>query len=497
MNTEKYYLELSEDGGASHKFYEVTVEEATVKMRFGRIGTDGTAQTQAAASFEEAKKLAEKKIAEKKKKGYAEAVMGQRKKRRVTRRFVESAPQNSISANAQTSSGRSNSTSRSTVSASRIPTLKLPMDWRFESGSMAFGISINENHCWIGNENGRVFKLTHTGEVLEQYQLPDGVKCIVADNDWIYVGCDDGNVYDLTGKLPRVAYAISDDVDIYWLDVNNGWLSVSDDEGHLVLFDYEGNQTWRKKGRGNSAWMIRSNFNGQVFYGDSAGVACYDANGAETWFTKTQPVLFGYQDKFALYAGTSQGNALCLSKNGQVLQTFRADAAVYSCAATEDGKFVFAGDNQGNVYCFGSDGSRLWKFPTNYGSVLSMQYLKDRLYIVTTFGHIASVNTSEEAIQQAQAHNVPQVVNLKAPEAIAAAISTEMETVTAAADGKIVLHCVKDGGDLRVRVQSPGYQSWFVQFPKTCGRKARFTWWTKLRSRRKAVSTACWGIFIN
>jgi hypothetical protein len=28
-------------------------------------------------------------------------------------------------------------------------------------------------------------------------------ECIVADDGWIYAGCDDGNVYDLSGKVPR------------------------------------------------------------------------------------------------------------------------------------------------------------------------------------------------------------------------------------------------------------------------------------------------------
>jgi len=61
-------------------------------------------------------------------------------------------------------------------------------------------------HCWIGNQDGSIFVLDHDGNVLNQYRLPDGVKCIVADGAWVYAGCDNGCVYDLTGKLPRLAY---------------------------------------------------------------------------------------------------------------------------------------------------------------------------------------------------------------------------------------------------------------------------------------------------
>ena len=56
------------------------------------------------------------------------------------------------------------------------------------------------------------------------------MKCIVADDAWIYAGCDDGNVYDLSGKVPRVAYAIAPEIDIYWLDIHDGVLGVSDAE---------------------------------------------------------------------------------------------------------------------------------------------------------------------------------------------------------------------------------------------------------------------------
>lgn len=38
MTQEKIYLELSEEGGGSHKFYEVIIEGTEVLIRYGRIG---------------------------------------------------------------------------------------------------------------------------------------------------------------------------------------------------------------------------------------------------------------------------------------------------------------------------------------------------------------------------------------------------------------------------------------------------------------------------
>src|SRR4029079_8943183 len=131
----------------------------------------------------------------KRKKGYAAAVQGERQKRTVTRREVVS-------------------------QKAAVGTTKAPVIWKFNGGcERAFGIFIDEARCWVGNEGGAIFSLDHDGKVLDQFRLPDGVKSIVADDDWLYAGCDDGKVYDLGGKVPRVAYEIADDVDIYWIDI--------------------------------------------------------------------------------------------------------------------------------------------------------------------------------------------------------------------------------------------------------------------------------------
>lgn len=453
---EKIYLELSEDTG-SHKFYEVNIDGVNVEIRYGRIGTDGQKQSLSFADEATALKEANKKVNEKVKKGYERAVMGVRKKRTVTRRFVEATPSGSSSS----SSGRTRS------AAPPQPKIKLPADWLFNSGSMAFGIYIDADGCWVGNQEGRVFKLSHEGEVKTQYKLPEGVKCLVVDSHWIYAGCDNGNVYDLNGKIPRVAYEISEEVDIFWLDVSNGHLGVSDNAGYAAMFDYEDNLLWRVKGKGDSAWMIRCNFNGQAFYGDTKGVSCFNPDGSEAWHTKTRgQILFGYQDKYVLYVGTTASEMHTIGKNGKIIQTFACDASMFSCAATDDGKYVFGGDNNAHVYCFDTEGNRLWKLATGYGSVLSMQYFQDKLYIVTTQGYLACIDVSEAAIEKAKGGEAEKVEEIATPQAVVEVQSNVLEVAQANAQG-IRLKCVKEGGKLRVRVESEGYhKDWYVQFPK-------------------------------
>jgi predicted DNA-binding WGR domain protein len=72
------YLELT--NGISHKFYEVTVEGETLTVRYGRIGDTGQSSTKTFETSQIAQAEAQKKLAEKRKSGYVEAVQGEREK---------------------------------------------------------------------------------------------------------------------------------------------------------------------------------------------------------------------------------------------------------------------------------------------------------------------------------------------------------------------------------------------------------------------------------
>ena len=72
-------------------------------------------QNKAFPTFEKAKAEAEKKIKEKRRKGYEDAVMGVRQKRSVTRRSVEEV--------------------KPVTGAKKAPVL-----WRMKTGSSAFGV---------------------------------------------------------------------------------------------------------------------------------------------------------------------------------------------------------------------------------------------------------------------------------------------------------------------------------------------------------------------
>jgi predicted DNA-binding WGR domain protein len=444
--TSTTYLELSEEGGGAHKFYQVVRDGCEVTVTYGRIGEQGQTMATRYATAQKAEAEAAKKIGAKVRKGYAPAVRGVRKKRPVTRREIVS--------------------SRSTAE-------QAPVLWRFRSGAPAFGVFVGEDHAWVGNQRGDVWTLTHDGAVTGRFGLPEGVKCIVADDYWIYAGCDDGRVYDLSGKVPHVAYEIAEDVDIFWLDIHDGVLGVSDARGGVTTVDHDDEFQWRRSGAGTHAWMVRCDDEG-VYHGDSHGVSMYGArDGSPRWTTATQgQVLFGWQEPDEVFAGTSRGWVHRLAKaDGAERARYRCDAAVFSCATSPDGRYVFAGDNHSSVYCFAADGTRLWKLATGCGSAYSMQYRDERLYLVTTDGSLACLDASEQAVREAHGGRLPQTADVKATGWERVVPAREIEAVPAApagwADQGVVVECVQEGARTRIRVLSPGYDpDWHVQFPK-------------------------------
>lgn len=445
MAEERTYLELSEDGDGSHKFYEVIVNDCLLTVRYGRIGDAGQVQTKTFPSEAKAKAEAQKKLKEKQRKGYAAAVMGARQKRPVTRRSVES-------------------------QAAPTGTTRAPVIWRFESGSPAFGIFVDAGSCWVGNQSGRVVALSHQGEVQQQFKLPDGVKCIVADGDWRYVGCDDGKVYDLSGKAAFVAYEIADNVDIFWLDIFDGMLAVSDAGGGLTVVNHEEESRWRCKSKGSSGWMVRLDELG-VYHGHSAGVTMYDGeDGAERWHGPTTgSVLFGWQDEGGVYAATSNRLVQRFSKRGVLGAQCACDAAVFSCASSEDGQLIFAGDNCSSVYCFNGQGQRLWKLDTGCGSLLSMQYFDGKLYGVSSQGTFICFDASEAAVEAAKQGQAAAGRVVQAPVATQSQVNHVEQVAASAVRGGVIVECYQDAaqGRVRVRAVSDGYNAaWNVQFPR-------------------------------
>ena len=463
-----YYLEYVEEN--HQKFYEITVEQQKVTLRFGKIGATGTRQAKDYSSSVIAQKEAEKKLKEKQKKGYQLSTLPAITDSPIQTKGVD-APPSPLAAKADAKTQKSSKVSQLKKQLQfPLEPFTAPLEWRFASGFSSFGLAVEQKNCWLGNEKGQVLKFDEKGAVLEQYQLPRAVKSIVTDDIWVYGGCDNGMVYDLTGKIPYLAYEIESAADILGLTITAGILGVSDAQGGLTKIDPEGDMLWQRFSLGKQGWMICSDSQG-FYQGHSKGLTMYEFDqGRQLWQQVTVgKVLFGCQTADSLYVATSGRQVQCFQKSGQLIASYHCDASVYACAIDAARGLIYAADSSAFIYAFNHCGQRLWKASTGCGSALSMQLGgagAQKLYLATNQGVLACMAVDESALWGAIQCQFPPSVLVANSGVMAATPGQDLEKTNHPTE-EIILECFRQGQRLRVRVLSPGYhRDWMVQFPR-------------------------------
>lgn len=196
--------------------------------------------------------------------------------------------------------------------------------WCFKICSVVYGIFVDQNMVWVGNDFGEVFVLMFLGEVDCLFCLLDGVKCFVSDQFCMFVGCDDGNVYDLSGKFFFMVYEVESKVVLLWFDLYGGILGVFDSGGGVYVFDVESDQQWGYMDDWVSmGWMVCVDVWG-VYYGYLCGVGMFDwESGFLNWYwLMWGSVLFGWQEGNDLYVGISVNFIQCFMKVGEYVQDY-------------------------------------------------------------------------------------------------------------------------------------------------------------------------------
>ena len=104
---------------------------------------------------------------------------------------------------------------------------------------------------------------------------------------------------------------------------------------------------------------------------------------------------------------------------------------------------------------------------------MSMQYFDNKLYVVGNSG-LAVVDVSEGAIEKAQNKILPRVKNIKVSNADLKEVDSLVLEEAKSTDKGVVLTCVREGAELRVKVLTNGYDKKLnCQFPKNLRKEGK------------------------
>lgn len=366
----------------------------------------------------------------------------------------------------------------------------------------AWGLWVDDRGCWLSNRDGIVVALNHQGEISYQHSLPKAVRCLVGNDRAFYATCDDGQIYDLTGKLPRAVYNARSNGPMYGdflirsLALHNDHLLVLDAYGQLTCLTPDLQVQWQLQTDSWQGWFLQAD-DTAVYLGHSRGVSCYDLNTGKTVWRRSlaAPVLCGDVTTEQVIVGTSDGQVYSLSKTGdyktqqpEIHLKATCEAAVYACTVVADRQLLIVADHQAKLYGFrlragfapsleNSPENSLenivqdsdWQHLLNCGAILTLRLWGDRLYGTTTDGTLVCFALKDlltgSCIPIQPAQHIQQSTQYHIPASQSAAATFQLATETP--DQGVLVECVRQGGKLKVRAISPGYDpGWNVQFPQ-------------------------------
>eukprot|EP01102_Stenamoeba_stenopodia_P010467 TRINITY_DN3155_c0_g1_i2.p1 TRINITY_DN3155_c0_g1~~TRINITY_DN3155_c0_g1_i2.p1 ORF type:complete len:350 (+),score=85.74 TRINITY_DN3155_c0_g1_i2:87-1136(+) len=313
-----------------------------------------------------------------------------------------------------------------------------------------------------GDESGWLLDVDHdTGAIKNKVKLNCGVKAIVRDRGgFLYAGCNDGSVYDCTDlaapRLMRPADPTSSYA-IQWADIYDGNLLINQQSYGCSLLNIEGEVMWRHPSSGYSAWTVRNDGSNVYYSNDSDLIALEFSSGKELWRRKvSNNITFGVLYDKMMYVSENGVSAVPTTNENDPIVKYEHSSSYASCAANEE--YVFGGSEKLVIY--DRKTTKVVKvLSRSSGTILSMQIHNNRLYLVTlakTFECVDLNNTSQKTTKTKFTQE-------------GTAQSSVVETVEIAREasaGDIVCECIKEGGRLRIRPVSAGYNSsWNVQFP--------------------------------
>jgi outer membrane protein assembly factor BamB len=279
--------------------------------------------------------------------------------------------------------------------------------------------AVNAQGIWLGVWDGQLFVVDHQGDEIQRYALPKPSHALTIVGEEPWVSCDDGNLYDLTAKLPESIYTVRPEGDLHYhyiiwaIESCADGVVIADAYGHLwrllpdlsLGWHYHSPQCWQGCWVGVDAT--------QVYWGYYHGVIAFDLQtGKEVWrVALPAPVLCGAVLDHEVIVGCSDRSLYRLAKTPDLqdpdLQTqepavrkvYTSAGLPYTIAVTPDQSSLFVGDFTGQIEQLAINPDQdpsaydcVGRLALNGGAVTRLQIWNDRLYAGTNLGRLFALS---------------------------------------------------------------------------------------------------------
>jgi outer membrane protein assembly factor BamB len=269
---------------------------------------------------------------------------------------------------------------------------------------------VNEQGCWFCTREGEVVALNHQGEPIQHYALPKLTRCLAGCEDVPYVSCDDGNLYDLSAKVPQAIYAVRPASDysythqILAVEQTPQALLMADAYGHLQLLNADLELQWQQH-RANywQSGFLRSDLE-TAYLGHYRGVSAYHlTTGQEKWRQPlAAPVLCGRLTQQEVIVGCSDRHIYGLQKTADPQTGEIPIRTIYACAGmpyvltlAADEQSFFVGDYTGKIEQLDWEGNLKAEIQLQAGAITALKGWGDRLYATTSQGLLICLDRAE------------------------------------------------------------------------------------------------------
>lgn len=272
-----------------------------------------------------------------------------------------------------------------------------------------WSLTVNNENCWLGNRDGLMLGLNQEGAIINQQELASKINCFLTNENYFYCACDDGQIYDLRGKIPQSVFNLHphtyySNLNIFNLAFAEDNILIVDTHGNLKLVNHQFKIIWEN----NRDQLWRSWFlayqDPQIYVGHSKGINCYDiGRGKLLWKNEMKSsVLWGEIVNKSLIIGTSNGQIYKVNQQGdwktqktRMRKIFQGQSALFSGIIMPEKKLIITADYQGYIYCLNCQGKLMFQSQIEKGAILNLKPWQNLIFAVTTEGTILAFDLQE------------------------------------------------------------------------------------------------------